>query len=711
MSVSNNALFLQWLLEWQQQSESLGSKSHHTYKKAHDTLKACPVRFAHPRELLALKGFGQGICGKLEKKLKEYCNVNGVTMPDPSHGSTEVEAPPNGERRAAPAKRRNPAAANNKTSSTLQENSPPDSTISVTMPSKKPRTRKPKQYVPTYRSGAYAILLVLYEHNNDHKAGNSSLTKGEIIKVGQPLCDASFEVPATRRTDQTIGSTPTAHYTAWAGIKMLLKHELVIENSTRGHTTYQISLQGIEIAKSILKVERATSADGHLRNSSPIPSSPISSSTERRPAVTAWQSTKEPNVKSSTGQPWDFTGGDIDDNDNFSSDLDDHSQQCRQPLQQAANGTYPRPSRQISSKNPSATDCPIPAAKIGTSSRKEVCGTTSAAAPARSKHLTTSILSSARPRSPTSTVLPQFTPKVWNRGSFFVKVIVDNREIQSQKERDFFSTRLNEMPGVDAEVRALGLGDTLWIATHKRTGEEVVLEHIAERKRLDDLVSSIKDGRFHEQKYRLMRSGLRRVTYIVEETPGVDLGALLESVQTAISSTQVVNGFFLKRSSGVEETVKYLGRLTGKIKDIYEDNELHVIPDDAIDSRTYLSLMQHLHATDPRTSYHISFPKFQAVTSKSSNLTIRDVFLRMLLTIRGVSWEKAIEIQKHFPTPRHIWMELNAEYSMRGEQACRNLVASKCGLESAVARKRIGAALSSRIAEIWGPVPSRDEGD
>ncbi|KAK9235685.1 hypothetical protein V1525DRAFT_409250 [Lipomyces kononenkoae] len=691
MSVSNNNLFLQWLLEWQQQSESLGSKAHHTYKKAHDTLKACPVAFAHPREMLALKGFGQGICGRLEKKLKEYCIVNGLAMP-----SRETEPPAHAEPRAAPAKRRKPPASKNKTASTSQENCPPDNTISETIPAKKPRTRKPKQYVPTFRSGAYAILLVLYEHNSDPMVGNSSLTKGEIIKLGQPLCDASFEVPATRKTDQSLGSTSTAHYTAWAGVKMLIKHELVIESSGRGRTTYQISLQGIEVAKSIVKVEKATNGVGHVRHSSPIPSSPIGPSTERRPAATAWQSTNEPNVKSTTGAPWDFVASDSDDNDSFPSEPDDHPQQCRQPLQQAANGTHPRlmsSSTQISTTNATTTDCAVPGA-------------------ASSKHLTTSILSSvSRSRLPTSTVLPQFTPKVWNRGSFSVKVIVDNREIQSQKERDFFSTRLNEMPGVDAEVRALGLGDTLWIATHKRTGEEVVLEHIAERKRLDDLVSSIKDGRFHEQKYRLMRSGLRKVTYIVEETPGVDLGVLLESVQTAISSTQVVNGFFLKRSSGVEETVKYLGRLTCKIKEIYEDMELHVIPDDAIDSRTYLSLMLHLHATDPRTSYHISFPKFQGVTSKSNNLTIRDVFLRMLLTIRGVSWEKAIEIQKHFPTPRHIWMELNAEYSMRGEQACRNLVASKCGLESAVARKRIGPALSSKIAEIWGPVPARDEGD
>ncbi|KAK9488400.1 hypothetical protein V1527DRAFT_168770 [Lipomyces starkeyi] len=713
MSVSNNSLFLKWLLEWQQQSESLGSKSHHTYKKAHDTLKACPVAFAHPREMLTLKGFGQVICGRLEKKMKEYCLASGLVIPNfqgPMERGPLVNAD---ELPTAPAKEPKKTAANSSTASKSQENYPPNNNSTTEpVPSKKPRTRKPKQYVPTYRSGAYAILLVLYEHNNDPVAGNSALAKNEIIRLGQPLCDASFEVPAGSSKDQSIGSTATAHYTAWASIKMLIQHELVIESGKRGRTTYQISHQGIEVAKNILKVEKATSGVGSVRNDSPVHPLPTSSPTQRQPATAARKSTNE-----STWAPWHLAGGDSDDDDSFTSGLADNQlQRWQQPLQQTADGMAPPALRSTATSGltakPTTTDSVSSTAQIASSSQRATSDTTLAAAAARSRYLTTSILSSiSQTPPPASITLPQFTPKIWNRGSFSVNVIVDNREIQSQKERDFFSTRLNEIPGVDADVRALGLGDTLWIAKHKRTGEEVVLEHIAERKRLDDLMSSIKDGRFHEQKYRLMRSGLRSVTYIVEESPGVDLGVLLESVQTAISSTQVVNGFFLKRSSGIEETVRYLGRLSQKIKEIYEDKELHVIPDEAIDSRTYISLMSHLHSTDPQTSYHISFPNFQAVTSKNNNLTVRDVFLRMLLTIRGVSWEKALEIQKHFPTPRHIWMELNAEYRMRGEQAARNLVASKCGLESAVARKRIGPALSSRIAEIWGPVPQRDDGD
>jgi crossover junction endonuclease MUS81 len=55
------------------------------------------------------------------------------------------------------------------------------------------------------------------------------------------------------------------------------------------------------------------------------------------------------------------------------------------------------------------------------------------------------------------------------------------------------------------DVRKLSIGDYLWICKPKassgtRSDRELVLPYVVERKRMDDLVSSIKDGRFKEQK-------------------------------------------------------------------------------------------------------------------------------------------------------------------------------------------------------------------
>ena len=60
-------------------------------------------------------------------------------------------------------------------------------------------------------------------------------------------------------------------------------------------------------------------------------------------------------------------------------------------------------------------------------------------------------------------------------------------------------------------------GDALWLAVERGdAGQRWVLDTVVERKRVDDLVASIKSGRYEKQKYLLRRSGLRRLMYLVE---------------------------------------------------------------------------------------------------------------------------------------------------------------------------------------------------
>ena len=103
-------------------------------------------------------------------------------------------------------------------------------------------------------------------------------------------------------------------------------------------------------------------------------------------------------------------------------------------------------------------------------------------------------------------------------GSFEVRMVLDMREIRTTTDRDYISGELKKQ-GITPVMRALPLGDVLWVAEVNplyadslkaaNIGDEdegkleVVLEHILERKRLDDLISSIKDGRFHEQKFQI----------------------------------------------------------------------------------------------------------------------------------------------------------------------------------------------------------------
>lgn len=103
------------------------------------------------------------------------------------------------------------------------------------------------------------------------------------------------------------------------------------------------------------------------------------------------------------------------------------------------------------------------------------------------------------------TNLPDFDPSkalVFPAGSYEIVLILDTREIESKSNRDRFADKLAEK-GVKLETRALRLGDVIWIA-RRLDGvggeeDECVLDYVLERKRLDDLVSSMRDGRYHEQ--------------------------------------------------------------------------------------------------------------------------------------------------------------------------------------------------------------------
>ena len=95
------------------------------------------------------------------------------------------------------------------------------------------------------------------------------------------------------------------------------------------------------------------------------------------------------------------------------------------------------------------------------------------------------------------------------------------------------------VPGIKCEVRQLKLGDFTWIARCKRTGAEYILDVIIERKRISDLVSSIKDGRLREQRTRLMACGIRHVCFLVEG-----------DIRTADNSRGGGSNYFANRAGG-----------------------------------------------------------------------------------------------------------------------------------------------------------------
>lgn len=306
---------------------------------------------------------------------------------------------------------------------------------------------------------------------------------------------------------------------------------------------------------------------------------------------------------------------------------------------------------------------------------------------------------------------PEFTPIRLQPGSFTVHLVLDVREVRAQTDRDYMRNELAKK-GVTAIMRSLELGDAVWVAKchdpeflgrHGAEGDEVVLDWIVERKRLDDLIGSIRDGRFNEQKFRLRRSGIKNVIYLVEEIAldPTRFEKYEEAVQSAIASTQVVSGYFLKKTQKMDDTVHYLARMTMLLKKMYEKDSVLAIPTNIITTQNYLPLLKHFREASPSISYHVSYPAFASLVSKSDVMTLRDVYLKMLMCTRGVTGEKAVEIQKRWKTPYDFVRAFDVCGSGdEGKKRKQELVFNQMG--SLVGRKKIAKVLSVKIAETWG---------
>ena len=230
---------------------------------------------------------------------------------------------------------------------------------------------------------------------------------------------------------------------------------------------------------------------------------------------------------------------------------------------------------------------------------------------------------------------------------------------------------------------------------------DIVLEHVVERKRLDDLIASIKDGRFHEQKFRLRKSGMRNVTYLIEDysISSEKSDKYGEAVESAITSMQVVNDIFVKQTSKIDHTIQYLANMTKTLKNMYEQKELYIIPSRMLDASAYLSTLETLRKPSPEKSFCVTFSAFCSLCDKSDSLTLRDVYLKMLMCIRGVTGDKAIEIQKIWNTPQ----VLVEAYEQAGDDVKKkeNMISDRLGGMNIVPRKKIAKALSAKIAEVW----------
>ncbi|CCD22594.1 Mus81p NDAI_0A04370 [Naumovozyma dairenensis CBS 421] len=197
-----------------------------TYDKAKRNLKETDGIFYYPKDLKKVKGIGDTIITRLEKKLHEHCEDLGITPP-------ESRAPARNTRVI-------------KRTTTLLRTESQDGILC-----EEPEKKKTKRaYIPKKKSGGYAILLVLLEYN----AINRGLTKDIIVENAQKYATHSMN-----------GNFATKNFHgAWSSISSLKKHNLVLESGRP--KVYTLTEEGATLANT-LKVADKIIFDKEMRNS------------------------------------------------------------------------------------------------------------------------------------------------------------------------------------------------------------------------------------------------------------------------------------------------------------------------------------------------------------------------------------------------------------------------------------------------------------
>ena len=153
-----------------------------------------------------------------------------------------------------------------------------------------------------------------------------------------------------------------------------------------------------------------------------------------------------------------------------------------------------------------------------------------------------------------------------------MKIIVDIREKALIKLMDAFK-KDNEFT-FDMEIETLDLGD---ISIRDDNGKELML---IERKEISDLASSIKDGRYKEQSYRLNGYSLpnHNIVYLIEGTMAGYNSKWTRVKASTLYVTQFClnyfKGFSVIKTSCILETVEYICRMVDKLERTKSDDRV-----------------------------------------------------------------------------------------------------------------------------------------
>lgn len=607
-----NPLFELWLEQWKEKATSQASDLQYHFIKALNALRKYPLPLESGKDCIILKHFGLKLCTMLDKKLEEYklhlqeiASINKICECD-SCCCNEL---------FLLSKRKRMEIYKEKI-------------INYRM--RQTKTKCNKSYLPSWNLTCYAILLALYDKEED-PSYLGYMCKSELLYESKKLYNESLQF-----FDPGI-------YDGILSISTLIDNGLLYLKQFP--IKYHLSSHGTQLAKKIKDILNLSNYDKQtLQNyfkmlQQSLPSCNVINKIDSklhkkdsRPYIKAKENLKKINKTSTIGKG--------------------------------------------KNKQKEATTKIDEIDLIG----KEEC---------TKKSLSLNYAKKQDKKS-TSKQSPNEVVNVLNEAqeeiqlkpySFDIILLVDTQETCGGKTKPQHDATLVELKqlGILFEVRHLKIGDFTWIARCRYTKKELVLPYIVERKRLDDLGASIKDGRFREQKFRLTQSGIPNIYYIVENYEkfsrvGIPLTTLL---QASINSL-VQDGFIIKYTDNHQDSMIYLATLTNTLYKIYKEKNLiackkeNLIPLNITNNSILL----------------MKFEEFNKAASKLKNFSVCQMFIRQLLQLKGMSVDKALAIVQKYPTPLKL---INA---LHKSDCGETLIAT---IQYGQLKRQIGPAISKTV--------------
>ena len=240
-----------------------------------------------------------------------------------------------------------------------------------------------------------------------------------------------------------------------------------------------------------------------------------------------------------------------------------------------------------------------------------------------------------------------------------VALVVDTRE---HAVIDALKQKLELYPDLfTLDVRPLNLGD--WELYY---GDQLLF--IWERKTFRDLLSSIKDGRYAEQSYRLLHNyEPSKVVYLIE---GIFSQLQLIEKQTVVScmtSISLIKNMHLWRTTHVQDTVEQLLMCCKKIQKEFSNPKNRFstpkteVPRDQneTDSNVVIDNAIETSTTIPSSGQEsVPYSNFVIKKEKRENITRENIGVIFLKQIPGISNATAIGLMDYVQGDFHKLLEL-----------------------------------------------------